>query len=341
MHCRPPRCAKAKQRCQCPNSWLEYLSKTARERQEKSLPRLSLKQHASNYGVLRRSGTFKKLEKTSSWRECGDIDTEKLCGWNKERQHLVKGTAQFPPKQWRANFLNLRDKSIKNFPDEPRIKTADYDGIPVIIKIEEIQNALDYKDFLYTTKVHLMMSEKIPEAVPSLYKAYFLEDDRNNPLGVHIMERLDGVSLEKYLRGERPNFLSAAKAVKALIDQLDSCNVLHHDLGPHNAIVDVDSNGLVRSARAVDMEDTRLLETVQGLRYNPYMMFSHPGDDSPAGKRLENRLRQLNEAYLKLDPSLPRDMGQWEEERFDEYIDSSPKRRYTDLPRLPKIRRKV
>ena len=35
--CEPPRCFGVKARCQCPNSWIEYLSKEAQERQGKGV----------------------------------------------------------------------------------------------------------------------------------------------------------------------------------------------------------------------------------------------------------------------------------------------------------------
>ncbi len=321
--CDPPRCFRAKERCQCPNSWIEYLSKEAKDRQRSGLPRLSIKRHATNYRKLKRSGIFKTSKPT---KECRDIDTDNLCQWNSQRRPSTRESSE----DLKA-FLQLKDPSIKDMAGEPSIKTGVFRGVPVIIKIENVGGGRDdtkKKAFLYTTKVHSLITERIPHSVPRLYKAYFLRSP-SGLRGVHIMERLPGVMMDRYTKRARYDLPSLARVLKRLLNDLRSCKVLHGDLGPHNIILDLDKQEKVISAKAIDFESTCIVDGVPNGNADILLeeVFGDPPMIPPA----------LISEMLKVDRSLPREMKDWRSYEFERLADAAREsciKRYDELPSL-------
>lgn len=315
--CEPPRCAAVKDRCQCPNSWIEYLSREAAERRERSQPRLSIKRHAKNYKRLRLQGQFKAVEPS---KDCRDINTKKLCNWNSLRRGRLKAK-----EASLHTFLTLKDKSIEDFPGQPRIKTATLEGYPVIIKVEPIEDQEDELKFKHTTKVHMLMTNRVPVSVPQLDKAYILRSPRSVQ-GVHIMERLDGIVLEDYLESGQCDWHSLAQALKKLLDDLKSCKILHSDLGPHNVILIFNRGGQVRRALAIDFEDTFIVDGEP--TDNTYLLLGDCyGEDAIIPSALIKE-------FLKIDRSLSRDIASVDFPIDFEQTKTPRKRRLEDLPKL-------
>ena len=254
--CKSPRCFRVRDHCQCPNSWIEFLSHEARARADKGLSRLSIKTYAAKYKKLKRDGMFKAERPT---KECRNIDTKQLCKWNSERNGSQRQASRKSTSV--DNFLRLKDKSIKAFPGEPRIKTGLLNGIPVIIKVENIKNKNDGIDFKYVTKIHSLLTQHVPHSVPKLLKAYFLRTE-SGVEGVHIMERLEGVEMDKYLKSGNCDWPSLARALKTMLDDFETCKVLHSDLQPHNVMLSLDRRGRVKNAIAFDFEGTYLVNSV-------------------------------------------------------------------------------
>lgn len=318
--CKPPRCFGVKDRCQCPNSWIEYLSKEARERQGKGLPRLSIKRHAANYRKMKRSGKFKTKKPT---KECRDINTDTLCQWNSQRRPSIQETSEDM-----ATFLKLKDPSIRDMPGQPEIKTGKFEGIPVIIKVQDIKE-VGKENFLYTTKAHMLMTKRIPRSVPQLYKAYFLRSKENGFQGVHIMEHLPGVMMDKYVRRNNCDLPSLARALKKLLDDLKTCKILHKDLGAHNIILNLDHRERVKSAQALDFENTCITETQPVGNADILLedVFGNPPLIPPA----------LILEMLKTDRNLPRDMKDWKTYGFERRADAAREscvKTYEDVPYL-------
>ena len=315
--CDSPRCFHVKERCQCPNSWIEYLSKEAKDRRNSGLPRLSIKRHATNYRKLKRSGKFKTGKPT---KECRDIDTDTLCKWNSQRRPSTRESSADLEA-----FLKMKDPSIRDMPGEPRIKTGAFKGVPVIIKIEDVGNEQDdlrRKNFLYTTKVHTLMTERIPRSVPKLYKAYFLQSP-TGLRGIHIMEHLSGVMIDDYLKGQC-DLPSLARALKKLLDDLRSCGVIHRDLS-HNIMLTLSRHGRVIDAKALDFENTHLVNKVS--IENMEILFEGLSEDPPFPPPA------LLLELLKIDRSLPREMKDWETYDFPLRVDEKSQiRKYNELP---------
>lgn len=325
MDCNPPKCAKVKARCQCPNSWIEYLAHEAARRRQNNLPRLSIHSHAAKYGRLKQAGKFRTSRNSGV---CKQLDTRLLCAWHKQRTRPLNVLSQTDSASL-TKILNLTDSSIRDFPEEPRIKTALVNGVPVIIKVESIGSARDMRDFLYVTKLHSIMTAQIPRSVPKLFKAYFLKKG-TYICGVQVMEHIDGITMEDYIRRRSPDWGSLARALKRMIDDLGSCKIFHVDLAPNNIMVELDSHGKARNVRAIDFELLWL-----GDEYpirNVYGMLSIEAIE-------DDKLRKaLITAYLKVDMDLPRNMADWEIEDFYEITEADrPVRHYTDLPKLPTI----
>lgn len=315
--CDPPRCFHVKERCQCPNSWIEYLSKEAKDRRNSGLPRLSIKRYAANYRKLKRSGKFKTGKPT---KECRGIDTDTLCRWNLKRS----GSTREPTGDLSA-FLKLKDPSIRAFPGQPEIKTGIFKGVSVIIKVQNIKE-VGKDEFLYTTKVHTLMAEHIPRSVPKLYKAYFLHSPKGLH-GIHIMEYLPGITMKKYLERKNRSLSSLARALKVLLMDLRTCKVVHTDLHDDNIILDLDRQGRVKNAKAIDLERTFIFDTVGAE--NAISLFQHVIEDPPSPPPA------LILEMLKVDHSLPREMQNWEDYDFQRLADAIPRTRtYHDLPRL-------
>ena len=84
MVCAPPKCDAVKNRCQCPNAWIKFLSRNARLNGSKSI-----KRHAVDYRRSRDAGAFAK---TAAQQGLGDgackTNTTKLCTWrHRRKQH--------------------------------------------------------------------------------------------------------------------------------------------------------------------------------------------------------------------------------------------------------------
>lgn len=136
--------------------------------------------------------------------------------------------------------------------------------------------------------------------------------------------------MEEYIQSRSPDWNSLARALKGMIDDLGSCKIFHIDLNPSNIIVALDSQGQVRNAKAIDFENTWLVDTYP--IENVYGMLSI--------ESIENdKLRKpLIKAYLKLDHNLPRNMADWELDDFYEITEADrPVRQYINLPKLPTI----
>ena len=325
MQCDAPQCADVKDRCQCPNSWLEFLAHEAASRRKNSLPRLSMRSHALKYKKLKKAGKFRKAANIGV---CNNINTNLLCAWNKERKRTSDMPARIDPSSLK-NFMTLTDPSICDFPKEPRIKSGLIDGVPVIIKVENLNNPQNNRKFLYTTKIHLLMAAKIPRSVPKLFAAYLLKDGAKTS-GVHIMERIEGITMEEYFQSRSPDWKGLARAVKRIIDDLASCSILHVDLNPSNIMVTRDSSGKIRNAKAIDFESTWLVnkDPIENV-YGMLSIDAIPDDKSR---------KALITAYLKLDTDLPRNMADWEMDDFYEITEADrPVRQYTNLPKLPTI----
>lgn len=335
MVCEPPKCAKVKGNCQCPNSWIEYLAKIARERKASQQPRLSLKAHAFNYRRLKKAGKFSRLPRTNEDGVCGQSNTVKLCHWNTTRRlHDRSQEERRFSIVWPEALLKLMDPSIQQFKMEPRVKTVLYDGVPLILKVEDIRGNSELNDFLYTTKVHQLLTLKVPYAVPCLYHAYLLRTKRTR--GVHIMERLNGISMENYLSGDPLDFRGLATALRKMLDAFKLCKVHHIDMRPHNIIIDIDGKGRVKTAKAIDFEDCYIKTTVP--KENPFVVFTLFEEEDPKSLKINENLRRVTKEYLKLDSSLPRDMAEWEPGEHFEYTDNEDRNKdYSRLPKVPTI----
>ena len=329
IDCNPPRCSRVKDRCQCPNSWVEYISREARIRRDKNLSRLCIKAHAANYKKLKKKGKFKTKKTT---RECRDIDTDTLCKWNNSRKSsLMAKTSSLRPLAFPSTikendkFFTLQDPSLQEFLGEPRIITGNYKGAPVIIKVEDILDEEDRNNFLYVTKVHMLMTRRIPDSVPRLYKAYFLQY-HGKVKGVQIMERLEGVMMDKYLKNRKCDWPSLARALKRLSNDLNVCRVLHSDFQAHNIILSLDQYGRVKDAKALDFEDTYLVKKLP--TDNLYILLRDVVDKHSIIPRA------LVTEIIKVC-SLPHDLLDWTYHDFENHAHKTPRiRSFGDLSML-------
>ena len=71
-----------------------------------------------------------------------------------------------------AAFLKLKDPSIRDMPGQPEIKTGKFEGIPVIIKVQDIKE-VGKENFLYTTKAHMLMTKRIPTKRATIVQSIF------------------------------------------------------------------------------------------------------------------------------------------------------------------------
>jgi predicted Ser/Thr protein kinase len=80
--CAVPKCHKTKLRCQCPNPWIEFLSKNAK------LGHLSIKEHAAAYHAAVNAGQFNPKDGLNNG-PCKS-DPVKLCAWMVRRKNNGK-----------------------------------------------------------------------------------------------------------------------------------------------------------------------------------------------------------------------------------------------------------
>ena len=259
--CKPPKCAVVKEKCQCPNPWLEHLAHTAAERKAKGLKRMSIKQHAKDYKKAVRSGKYSA--RTSIKKVCKS-NAKLLCDWNAARSGHSRDTdtaatgstmsEQYPPGGWDRDLLTLESPKVKDF-KQNHLYIADYKGRRLVFKEFEIESIFDKRRFLFRTQTHIEMHKRLGERVPRLYLAYFL--NRNGgQYGIQIMECASGILLENFL----PRLASPkvghdlAMHLKEMFDALKKAKVWHGDLHEGNWIIDVTKNGSIKAITLIDFD---------------------------------------------------------------------------------------
>ncbi len=105
--CRAPKCHRiaARNRCQCPNAWLEFRSRNANERKRLGLPRISNAQHVAEYNQAKADGAFVVPAALQATNAPCKTNVAKLCVWMNKR---TKGFENAPP--FRATNYRSRKK---------------------------------------------------------------------------------------------------------------------------------------------------------------------------------------------------------------------------------------
>ena len=310
--CVAPKCANVKNRCQCPNPWVEYLSHAASERVTAGLSRLSLKEHVRGYRNAVKSGLFKPK---SHRKPACKSDTTLLCDWRSKRGHKKsitrarrapanKTTPRVPMiDTWPLDLLTLQSKLLYPFA-EGTLK-ADFKGIPLVFKAVELSDDWDRRDFMWQTQNHFEIYKRMPSMVPRLMDAYFLKSGKTLR-GVHIMERVPGITLGKLLKRERNNpmmMTQVASHLRQLFDAMRRHHVWHGDPHIDNMIVNVVGNKVV-NIFIIDFESSVL--DVDITTHNLYLFLEGPKD--------RFWIPYLRKAGIRFPP----DVDSWDETKFEE-----------------------
>lgn len=108
--CKSPTCYPVKNRCQCPNAWIEFLSKSAADRRSKGLPKWTIAQHSAAFEALKSSGGLALKNGMNNGR-C-KADPVKLCAWMVRRKMGHKDLHRGPVHAQRARSQRLITASI-------------------------------------------------------------------------------------------------------------------------------------------------------------------------------------------------------------------------------------
>ena len=265
--CVAPKCAAVKDRCQCPNPWVEYLSHTASERVTAGLSRLSLKEHVRRYRNAVKSDLFKPK---SHRKPVCKSDTTLLCDWRSKRGHKKSITrARRAPahattprvpmiRKWPMDLLTLKSDLLHHFA-QTTLK-ADYQGIPLAFKVFTLEVDHDRRDFMWQTLIHFELYKRMPSIVPRLMKAYFLKSGKTLR-GVQIMERVPGVPLAQVLERAKddPSMMTRlAEHLGDIFHQMQEHRVWHGDLHCDNIIVKLGADGRILHMFVIDFGETVL-----------------------------------------------------------------------------------
>jgi hypothetical protein len=264
--CVAPKCANVKDRCQCPNPWVEYLSHVAAERVTAGLPRLSLKDHVRGYRSAVKSGLFKPQE---SRKPVCKSDSMLLCDWRLKRGHKSISRARHPPahattphvpliRKWPIDLLTLKSDLLHHFA-QTTLK-ADYQGVPLAFKCFTLEDDHDRRSFMWQTQMHFELYKRMPSIVPRLMKAYFLKSGKKLT-GVQIMERVPGVPLAQVLERAKNNpsmMTRLAEHLSNIFRQMQRHRVWHGDLHCDNIIVKLGADGRILHMFVIDFGETVL-----------------------------------------------------------------------------------
>ncbi len=307
-HCVPPKCAEVSDRCQCPNSWIEYLAHAAAERRKAGLPRVSLRHHATEYKKVANN-----LRLTRSVGPCKKINTSLLCGWRSSRRRDSSNTQS--RDTWSLDLLRLKYKGIHYIKGEPCVRTVEYHGKPLVIKDYKITNELDRRDFLYQTLIHRKLCKTIPNKVPKLYKAYFLKTPGSTH-GVHIMQRLEGVLLKTvvplFTTWPPGKMQQLAWGLKDLFESLDKSHCSHGDLHDRNIILDIDSSGNIENVQAIDFGNSDIAQSKPNMNFMGFLYFICSISD-------DTRLLALIPYFRATGLSIPDNILEWSDRDFEKH----------------------
>jgi hypothetical protein len=294
------------ERCQCPNPWIEFLAASASDRRSRSLSKLSIQQHAKIYRKSRRDGAYRSRHSSPSI--CNGNDTAELCTMLDARKH--KFNWQKP--NFDIEFLALRSKLLRKLYKRD-IFSATYKQTEFIVKSNfGIGDKLSRYSFLYQTMVHLECRRRLHDLVPRLVKAYFLKSPGNSR-GVHIMERVPGITLDTFMQDNKKSPLQlrkAAEKVFSVLKALTRARIWHGDLHGSNIMLKLGPDG-VEKAYIIDFGDV-VVDVDVGLA-NYYRFLSIEDEDSqPAYKLLLPYLRPLmpfslpeDDRIIALEDSIP------------------------------------
>lgn len=110
-------------RCQCPNAWLEFRSRTAKERTRQGLPKLSNAQHVQAYNDAKANGDFDTPAFLAQRVLPCKNDAIKLCTWMTARKRI--NTARpFANRAWRGNQWNVQSRVLRETAHQVRQQTA-------------------------------------------------------------------------------------------------------------------------------------------------------------------------------------------------------------------------
>ena len=119
--CPPPRCHRTKRGCRCPNSWIEFIAKTSKERREKGMKPMTRSQMSSLYRRSKKAQLFSPKQSDLVSRGCRS-NTDLLCKWNADRQHIVKSqkSAKSGKKTLDANAASKIQSLLPHYPLDAR-----------------------------------------------------------------------------------------------------------------------------------------------------------------------------------------------------------------------------
>ena len=259
--CKPPKCAVVKEKCQCPNPWLEHLAHTAADRKAKGLKRLSIKQHAKDYKKAVRTGKYSA--RTSIKKICKS-NAKLLCDWNAARSghSRVTDTAttgtqmseSYPPGGWDRDLLTFKSLKVLDL-KQTHLYITEYKGRRLVFKEFELKSVEDRRLFLFRTLTHYEMHRRLGDRVPRLYKAYFL-NRKGHRYGIQIMQCAPGIPLEDFLPDQTSPLVLHDLAVhlKDTFDALRKAKVWHGDMHAGNWMIDVAKNGNIKSLTLIDFD---------------------------------------------------------------------------------------
>lgn len=117
VDCGAPKCHRVAQRCQCPNAWTEYRSRTARTRKNQRLPKFTNAQHLQAYNESKANGEFDIPQNLAQRvRPCKN-DAIKLCTWMVARTRL-NPNRPFTNARWRQQQNQLFNRTATETTNE-------------------------------------------------------------------------------------------------------------------------------------------------------------------------------------------------------------------------------
>lgn len=312
--CEPPKCSRVADRCQCPNPWIEHLASEAAERKRKGLPRLSIRQHAKRYRQAVQAGKY-LLRKADKHKTCRGNDVDLLCSMNATRadKSSISRAPLTLPLTFEHDFLTLRSKHLKKFNDKD-MYLARYKGHDLVVKWNfRLKDEYSRRDFMYQAYVHKEAHKRMPANSPKLWKAYVIRKE-HELIGVHIMDRLPGITLDEFLRTKKftrseDMMLEAAVQLKKMFELMTKSKIWHGDLNPHNIIVETDRDGMMRNASIIDFGNVVIDVPID----NNDNMIDFLNIDN-----LEELTQKFIPYFKRLGATIPDDIENWGSDDFED-----------------------
>ena len=273
MVCRVPKCHHTRAGCRCPNPWIEFVSKTSKERRTQRATRLKMADYSRRYRQAKEDGVFVAPQELADAQRPCKSDTHKLCAWLVNRKQNVDVHASLLRART-SRALRLIASKLRTLPpdEELGLPLQDSFGLRsrgvalygllgsgaygqvflgmqtlvgarrrVAVKVVKLSTEPEHTRGDFTREVHTQKQFHLRAGVraPRVYDAYVSVTTKRNVTsrhGIIIMEPIAGTVHSVLRSHDTPQVVLqyVARQLKNLVEALGHAKLLHGDMHHDN-----------------------------------------------------------------------------------------------------------